>query len=177
MLKKNTVSFSNKSFRLNSYFLGSIQQFTSESSKAQTGYEFILQSLGMQIAINLLRCGDTDSVLKYDKNIKTSKKSIKKLQDFLMENYQKDFSLDEIANLVNYSPYHLIRLFKSETGKTPFQYFIDIKIKKAKQLLKNTTLSITEISYQCGFNNSSHFSTTFKKHVGVSPLKYQKTFN
>ncbi len=72
------------------------------------------------------------------------------------------------------SPYHFIRIFKNETGKTPYEYLVDIKIEKACSLLRRSNLSVTEICFLCGFNSSSHFSTVFKQKIGVSPSMYRQ---
>lgn len=93
---------------------------------------------------------------------------------FLMEHYQENYSLQDIARIANLSPYHFIRIFKAQTGKTPYEYLLDIKIDKAKTMLKDAALNITEISYLCGFNNLNHFGKVFKRKVGVSPSAYRK---
>lgn len=93
---------------------------------------------------------------------------------FIENNYHKDISLEDIARHVNLSPYHFSRLFKEQTNFTPNQYLINYRINCAKDLLYKTNLSICEIAYRCGFNSDSYFATTFKKHTGYSPKKYQK---
>ncbi|MFK4997541.1 helix-turn-helix domain-containing protein [Bacillus sp. N9] len=58
---------------------------------------------------------------------------------------------------------------------SPHQYLINYRINNAKKLLYNTKLTIKEIAFTCGFNSVSHFTTTFKKHVNVSPNKFRET--
>jgi len=76
--------------------------------------------------------------------------------------------------MANFSPYHFIRVFKSETGTTPYDYLLNSKIEKAKKILEEEEKPITEVCFLCGFFNPSHFSTTFKKKVGISPYKYRR---
>lgn len=86
-----------------------------------------------------------------------------------------DFSLsfDEILKEFFYTKSHLIRVFKNAYGITPYNYLLERKINIAKLLLKNTVMSISEISEKLGFANSHYFSNFFTKHVGKSPNKYR----
>lgn len=93
-----------------------------------------------------------------------------------MENYTKEYSLEEVAQLANLSPYYFIKVFKTQTGKTPYDFLVDIKINKACTLLKTSSNTITEICEYCGFSNSSHFTNVFKRKMGVSPSEYRKAF-
>ena len=94
---------------------------------------------------------------------------------FLKENYAKDVSLTEIAEKLSVSIEHLSRVFKKETGLAFIKYLNMLRFQKAEELLKNNeNLSITEIAYKCGFNDSNYFSDKFKKYYGISPLKFKK---
>ena len=150
-----------------------VKEFIEEAAQQQTGYRFILQSLETQIIVHILRhiksnFSSTATNRRYKEDA-----SIRKVIDFLYDNYSEDFSLTELAALANYSPYHFIRFFKDCTGKTPFQFLMEIKISKAKELLSSTNRSICEISLSCGFKNRTHFSNVFKKAVGTSPSQYR----
>ncbi len=70
---------------------------------------------------------------------------------------------------------HINRVFKNITGKTIFVYLSELRIEKAKQLLKNRIFSITDIAEKTGFNDSYYFSKVFKKHTGMSPSAYLKS--
>ena len=130
-----------------------------------------MQSISTELIIQILRQSIVD-----DKNQPVYKTDIKKAVAFLEERYQEDITLDDIAKEVNRSPYHLLRLFKSETGKTPFDFLTDIKIQHAKKLLGNNKFNISEISNLCGFSNASHFSVVFKKKTGFTPSEF-KNYN
>ncbi len=171
---KNNIFFKNSNFNINSNLQNLVNIFIEESINKQTGYQFILENLNLQIIINLLRTLDSNCSQYLKMKDYHEKKSINHVIDYMYDNYNQDFSLEEIAGTVNYSPFHFIRIFKAETGKTPYEYLLDIKIDKAKQLLKNTNLSITDICFSSGFNNRSHFSVVFKKKTGYSPSQYRK---
>lgn len=98
--------------------------------------------------------------------------------DYVMTNYQRDISLEEIASLSNMTKNAFCRYFKLRTNKTFFQFLIDIRIERAsKLLLKNRELSVIEIAELCGFNNISNFNRKFKELKKLSPLQYRKLNN
>lgn len=97
-----------------------------------------------------------------------------KTMDYLNSNYAEKITIDKLADMANMSRASYIRHFEALNGKTLNQYLTKIRIKAACNLLKSTNLSITEISLQCGFFDSSHFSKIFKKMKNVSPLQYRE---
>jgi len=101
--------------------------------------------------------------------------NIKKICRFIEENYYKKINLDDIAKEVGYSKYHIGRLFKEHMGTTIIDYLIQMKIEKAKDLLKQETYSIKQISNMVGYTDSNYFTCQFKKVEGVSPVKYRYT--
>jgi transcriptional regulator GlxA family with amidase domain len=86
-------------------------------------------------------------------------------------------TLEDVARTTNTSIRQLERLFKIHLGKSPFYYFREIRINYAHWLLKNSDRSITDIAYECGFSDSSHFSRYFKKQFGAPPIAIRKKNN
>lgn len=146
-----------------------IKKFIFEYTHKQSGYKLMLQSISTELSVEILR----QSIVDYN-NESVYKNDIKKAVAFLEERYQDNITLDDIAREVNISPYHLLRVFKSETGKTPFEFLTDIKIQNAKRLMGNKKFNMTEISGLCGFSNASHFSFVFKKKTGFTPSQFKK---
>ncbi len=70
------------------------------------------------------------------------------------------------------SPSHLNAVFKSYTAMTPYQYFISIKIRKAKELLESGALPIKEVAFRLGFDDPYYFSRLFRKKTGVAPSRW-----
>ncbi|MCD7973778.1 MAG: AraC family transcriptional regulator [Candidatus Azobacteroides sp.] len=99
--------------------------------------------------------------------------NINKAKVIMLENFQHEISPEEVAQQVNMSYSWFRRIFKQYTGFAPVQYIVELKIQKSKELLTNSMMSIKEISYQVGFDNSDYFCTTFKKKTGMTPLKYR----
>jgi AraC-like DNA-binding protein len=99
---------------------------------------------------------------------------IGKIHEFLMKNYHEEINLEEIAGIVHMAPASVCRFFKSSTGLTIFEYLNKIKIDYSCQLLLNSDRNVVDISYDCGFNNLSHFNKQFKKFIGKTPSQFRK---
>lgn len=94
--------------------------------------------------------------------------------DYIHSNIEKKITLDKVAAHVHISSNYLCYLFKETTGFKFCEYINICRINVAKDFLDNSSNSLEIISFECGFNSQSHFSTTFKKYVGVSPNEYKK---
>lgn len=94
---------------------------------------------------------------------------------YIEQNIGSVIRISDLERLLNFSKEHIIRLFKTETGRTPAEYITDFKIKKAMEMLKDNTLSITDISKNLGFANPSHFSKSFKTRLKITPMQYKKS--
>ena len=93
-----------------------------------------------------------------------------------MENYTKELNLDEIANIVNLNKSSFCRYFKSRTHKTCSHFLNEIRIAHACKLLINSNMSISEICYETGYNNISHFNRQFKQITGLTAREYTKKY-
>lgn len=174
MFDKTFISFANEFIPFHDDLRILFKWFMDESENPQAGSDFILETLTTQIVVTLLRRAKGNSPSLEHKRIHSARPNIKRTIEFLMDSYQGKYSLQDLANIANLSPYHFIRIFKNETGKTPYEYLMDIKLEKACNLLRKSNLSITEICFLCGFNSPNHFSTVFKRVLGVSPSQYRR---
>lgn len=150
-----------------------VHTFIRESRARQPGCSLMLESLTMQAAILLLRESRHNLSFSSQSGEYKDKKCVTRAIEYITDNYQNKMSLFDLASETHYSPYHFSRLFKRHTGKTPFEFLLDLKIEKAKNLLKQTNHSISEICYLSGFSSNSYFSQIFKKKTGVSPSHYK----
>lgn len=98
---------------------------------------------------------------------------ITELINYIDSNISGDLSLEHLSEHVNFSTFHLSRIFKRYTGTTLNKYIITKRIDKAKLLLKSS-MSITTISKEVGFNNYNHFYRTFKNVTGINPAEYKE---
>lgn len=88
--------------------------------------------------------------------------------------FREDISLEQMANMVSMTVPSFCRYFKKITNKTFVQFLNEYRLVHASKLLAEEPLSITEICYECGFNNFSHFNKSFKSFAGLSPSVYRK---
>ncbi len=98
----------------------------------------------------------------------------KDIVKYLNENYQKKILLEELSDKFAYSLSSIKRIFKNETGYGVIDYLNNIRIEKAKELLKNTEYSTEIISHEVGISNSYYFSTLFSNKVGISPKEFRR---
>ncbi len=108
-----------------------------------------------------------------DINDKLSEEIIKILKD----NIGGRLTIEDISKKISYSKAYIFRQFKASTGKSVIEYYQDIKIKKAKEYLIQSNLSVKEISTRLGFDTPNYFTKTFKKLTGKTPLEYKKRTN
>jgi AraC-like DNA-binding protein len=107
-------------------------------------------------------------------NEKFSKDPVNQSINFMLENTNKKLTLKNISDALDISVSHYSRLFFEHTGHSPIEYFIQLKMQRACQLLDTTTLSIAEVALEMGFEDSFYFSRQFKKEMNMSPLQYRK---
>ena len=88
---------------------------------------------------------------------------------------EHDYSLTELANYINVSPWHFLREFKKHTGLPPHSWLVQLRLQKARQLLKQGW-SIAATAHACGFSDQSHFNRHFKKAMGTTPTQYMQNF-
>lgn len=99
---------------------------------------------------------------------------LKPVLEYIEANYQDSITLEELAGIAGMNPKYFCRFFNSIIQQTPMNYVNFYRIEQATNLLCSTSLSVTEIGLECGFNDTCHFVKTFKKHKGVTPKQYQK---
>ena len=93
---------------------------------------------------------------------------------YINTNYSSPLTLEEIARIVCLSPDYLSKIFKQETGTTFSRYLNDVRIARAKELIRQSRLRMTDISSMVGYDDQSYFTKVFTKTVGVSPSEYRK---
>lgn len=102
-----------------------------------------------------------------------SHKQVRLARRLMDRRYDAPLTIDDLSREVALSPYYLIRAFRHIYRQTPHQYLMARRIAKAKELLRNSDLSITEICAEVGFESLGSFSTLFSKVVGISPRAYR----
>jgi AraC-like DNA-binding protein len=108
--------------------------------------------------------------------IPSESRRITKIQEEISNNYNKPLLLNDLASKVGMTPTAFSRFFKMRTGRTLSDYILDVRIGHASRMLVDTTMNMSEICYECGFNNISNFNRIFKKRKGCCPKEFRENF-
>lgn len=107
-------------------------------------------------------------------NNKSLKLVLRKAADYIQEHYKEQITLNEVAENVYVSTYYISRMFKKEMGKNFVDYLNEIRIEKAKELLKDVRFKTYEVAEMVGIPDAHYFSKLFKKHASVTPSEYRE---
>jgi AraC-like DNA-binding protein len=126
----------------------------------------------IELLLFIIRCQ------KYEQNvikeIDVDNQLIQEIATYIYNNYDKHLSLDDMALKFHISRSYLSKKFKATTGFGFKEYIVNVRIKNACQMLLDTNKSITDIAFECGFNDSNYFGDAFRHVKGMSPNKYRK---
>lgn len=131
-----------------------------------------LKSINLVYNILTTLLEQTNSYLPDEK-----KEKIQPALDYIAENYNKPITNDELAELLGISTVYFRKLFTQITGTSPINYIQQLRINKAKEMLKSDYSKISLISEEVGYSNIYHFSKMFKQITSYSPTEYAKRFN
>lgn len=109
--------------------------------------------------------------------VSSDSRRVQKVQDYINEHCREEIRLNVLADLIGMTPVSFSRFFKLRTGRSLSDYIIDIRLGFATRSLVDSTMSIAEICYDCGFNNLSNFNRLFKKKKGCSPKKFREDYH
>jgi AraC-like DNA-binding protein len=97
-------------------------------------------------------------------------------RDLVDRRYDEPLDLRVLAQEAHVSPRHFSRSFRRVFGETPYQYLLSRRLERARHLLRTTEMPVAEICLEVGFTSVGSFTTTFKRHVGVSPTTFRKAY-
>jgi AraC-like DNA-binding protein len=140
----------------------SVKGNDSESAVAMTGALYTLFS----------------TLMHYSRHEEKQKNSqmlyVEQAKDYIANNYSYPITVEDVASYVGISRSHLFRSFQTYQQQSPKEYLIDFRIRRARQLLRETTLPVASIAYSVGFENNLYFSKVFKNRMQMSPSEYRK---
>ncbi|QXD13693.1 AraC family transcriptional regulator [Rhodocaloribacter litoris] len=99
---------------------------------------------------------------------------IERAKQYIHLHFRENISLTDVSKAACLSEYHFVRVFRKLTGWTPYRYLLETRLQHALLLLQHTKDPVTQICFHVGFNNLSHFITTFRKRFGVTPSQARK---
>jgi AraC-like DNA-binding protein len=110
------------------------------------------------------------------KSIRPERHEVKRIRAYLDEHYAEDISLEQLAALVHWSPFYLLRVFRREVGLPPHAYLESVRVRQAQNLILRG-LPLAQVAYDTGFSSQSHLTNSFKRHIAVTPGQYAQQRN
>ncbi|SNR16519.1 helix-turn-helix domain-containing protein [Tenacibaculum jejuense] len=142
-----------------------------------SGIDYFLEFISILHDLSISRNQKLLSTSFSNYNDFENSEKIKKVYEYIQNNFNRKISLDEISELVNMTPVSFNRFIKKRTGKTFVSYINNTRVSYASRLLLETDLSVGEIAYKCGFNNLANFNRMFKKIKNNTPSEFRSEFN
>ena len=164
------IVFKGDFYPANESILNILKRFMVECQEDLPGKEELLNALALEVTHQLIRhCHHIQS----SKPKISQKIEINQLINYLNEEFAGKITVDDMAEYVNLSPSHFTRIFKEETGFSPTDFLIDLRVQKAKKYLLNHHQTIAEIALNCGFSSSAYFATCFFRRTGITPTQFR----
>ncbi|MEO1354078.1 MAG: helix-turn-helix transcriptional regulator, partial [Cyanobacteria bacterium J06635_15] len=144
-----------------------------ELHRESFGSHLYIDSLANVLAVHLLRHHATTrpELPTYEGGL--PQRQLLQVLDYIDAYLVSEITLADLAKLVGMSQFHFGRLFKQSLGLSPYQYLLQQRVERAKQLLKQTDKPVVEIALDCGFNSHSHLGRKFRQLTGVTPKTYR----
>lgn len=164
-------SFKGELFEMGEDLMPILGEFTIEGKNQMPGFEKVMEGLEEKIGHSLIRSILSMKVNRYPI---THRFEINKVFNYIHDHYQEDIDVSHMALQIGLSTSHFTRIFRDESGYSPMDFLIHLRLQKARDLLRKKSTSITEIAQLCGFNSISYFSASFHKAYKMSPSHYRK---
>jgi AraC-like DNA-binding protein len=143
------------------------------------GFDSVLELMSILHDLSVSRNMTTlsDASFSSIENASYNSRRVEKVMEHLNKNFDKDITLSDVAKIALMTDVAFSRFFKARTGKTFVDTLNEIRLGHASRFLIETTESITEVAYKCGFNNMSNFNRIFRKKKNCTPKEFRETYN
>ncbi len=146
-------------------------------SRVQDGFYSVTQFLSILYELSKCEGARTLATSSYAKvQVEDDSRRILKVKNYIAKNYMDDLRLPMLASIADMSPSAFSRFFKLHTGRNLSDYIIDIRLGYASRMLVDTVKTVSEISFDCGFNNLSNFNRIFKRKKNCSPSEFRDNY-
>ena len=151
-----------------------LNRIMKERENGEPGSDFLNYLLVLELFVLLSRA----LKMEWESSIKAKSPKLRELiniaVNYIHNNFERDLSLGDISKYVFLSPSYFTRAFKEETGMSPINYLLKVRIDRAKEMLADTSMKISDIALSVGFSNQQRFNEMFKKYTRQTPLQYRK---
>lgn len=160
-----------------SEFFEKCWQLLNEKNNSQLGNELMMKAIVMELVVLILRSGNdiaTQPQLKTATTKKDQQHLVNNIIYYIENHHTEDISLESLSDKLYISSTYISKVFKQETGESPINYLIKVRLNRAKQLLENQQVTVKEAAEIVGYQDAYHFSKLFKKYYGKSPSEFVK---
>jgi AraC family transcriptional regulator len=95
--------------------------------------------------------------------------------DYIRDNLDRDLTLGDLAAVAHLSPFHFLRMFRRSTGTTPHRYLVEVRMRRAAELLRRTDHPVSLVAVECGYQSPGRFAAMFRRHFGTSPATFRRS--
>jgi AraC-like DNA-binding protein len=148
-----------------------MRTLVAESKHEALASQFAIDALARLLLVAILRNLEPSQV--QSTWVPLPPRQLREILNHIDANLESDIRLAELAQIHGWSPYYFCRIFKKSTGLTPHQYVLRQRVEKAKNLLGNSSLDLSNVALEAGFANQSHFGTIFRRFTGYTPKQYR----
>ena len=142
------------------------------------GFDSVLELLSILHDLSISRNMHTLSDATFSNaELSYNSRRIERAIEYMNQSFQKSITLTEVSKLANMTDVSFSRFFKARTGITFMDSLLEMRLGHASRLLIDTTQSVAEVAYNCGFNNISNFNRLFKKKKGCTPKEFRESYN
>lgn len=173
MYAREVPVFKGQRFEICSDILKALNTFAFESSKSMMNSDITLSAQTEIITHWIIRSimGET-----LDMRAISDDYSVARAQHYIELHYAENITVSELARLGCVSLSTFNRRFRKETGRSPIDYLIEVRINHAKNILRRRNVSVTEAAMRCGFGSSAHFAACFQQKTGSTPSEYRNKY-
>jgi len=173
----NLLKRSSRGIRFSKKIANEIAPKIKKASKTKGIQRILLLIELLDILSKTEECKPLAGELYRQENHNFTSDRLTRVMHFLNTNYQNKIELAKVAEIANLHPSAFCRYFKEKSGKSLSEFVNDMRISYACRLIIENKLSVSQICFECGFNNLSNFNRSFKKHTGFTPTDYLLEFH
>lgn len=152
-------------------------RFTAEALTQYAAHEPAQRGLNTSMALTYMMLVITSALYEKQRQPYKYNKHVRRAIEYIHDNYMRSISAEDIASYVGIHTGHLHRLFRTEIGTRVTEYLINLRLQKAKALLKRTDIPITYIASMVGICSQQYLSRLFRQNVGMTPQAYRRSYN
>jgi AraC family transcriptional regulator len=156
------------------FLLALLEGLHKELLSRRRGSSLFVEGIAQSLAGHLVRTYADETTPEHKGGLPGFR--LRKVRDLMVTHLEDEFSLTRLAREAGVSEFHFSRAFKRTTGFKPSQYFINLRMERARRLLRETNRSIIEIGLNVGYTSPSHFARIFHREVGISPSRYRRSY-